>query len=146
VAFRGTFEHTLDAKNRLTIPAKFRAALAEGVVLSMRVDGKRCVAIWRPADYERYTDEMLAGFRRGSPKAENLKRILFGKSYDTELDGAGRVMVPNFLLDHAGLAKDAVITSAGDCLEVWDRAAWSDYDETLFAEVSEITAQLDDPA
>ncbi len=50
--FRGTFDHTLDAKNRLTVPARYRAALAEGVVLAMPVDLKPCVGVWRPQDYD----------------------------------------------------------------------------------------------
>ena len=53
VPFRGTFDHTLDAKNRLTVPARYRAALAEGVVLAMPVDLKPCVGVWRPEEYER---------------------------------------------------------------------------------------------
>ena len=56
VPFRGTFDHTLDAKNRLTVPARYRAALAEGVVLAMPVDLKPCVGVWHPEEYERYSE------------------------------------------------------------------------------------------
>ena len=52
VPFRGTFDHTLDAKNRLTMPARYRAALAEGVVLAMPVDQQPCVGVWRPQQYD----------------------------------------------------------------------------------------------
>src|ERR1700716_2533419 len=59
LAFRGTFDYTLDAKNRLTVPAKFRAALSGGVVLSKGVE--RCVAIWTPSAYEQQTAAALQG-------------------------------------------------------------------------------------
>ena len=55
VPFRGTFDHTLDAKNRLTVPARYRAALSDGVVLAMPVDLKPCVGVWRPQEYDSYT-------------------------------------------------------------------------------------------
>src|SRR5713226_8013656 len=60
VPFRGTFDHTLDAKNRLTVPARYRAALSEGVVLAMPVDLEPCVGVWRPEEYERYTRRALS--------------------------------------------------------------------------------------
>src|SRR6476659_9643811 len=60
VLFRGTFDHTLDAKNRLTVPARYRAALADGVVLAEPVDQRPCVGVWRPDDYADYTSEALA--------------------------------------------------------------------------------------
>jgi len=59
MAFRGTFDHTLDAKNRLTIPAKFRASLAEGVVLSKGIE--RCVQVWTPKAYDAYVAAALDG-------------------------------------------------------------------------------------
>src|ERR1700751_3808976 len=60
VPFRGTYDHTLDVKNRLTVPARYRAALAEGVVLAMPVDLKPCVGVWRPEEYAAYTSRALA--------------------------------------------------------------------------------------
>ena len=63
-----------------------------------------------------------------------------------ELDAAGRVMVPGFLIEHAGLGKDVVVTGAGTRLEVWDRAAWAEYNAALSSDVSDITAALGHPA
>jgi MraZ protein len=141
VAFRGTFEYTLDAKNRLTVPAKFRAALADGVVLAKGVD--RCMAIWTPDAYEVEVARVLEGFRPGSAQGRELARFFAANAIDTELDSAGRVMVPAFLLEHAGLGKEVVVTGAGECLEVWDRAAWRDYNASLSQRISDITASLD---
>jgi MraZ protein len=146
VAFRGTFEYTLDAKNRLTIPAKFRASFADGVVLGMLTDNQRCIGVWRAADYDTYSGQTLDQYRPGSPQRLKLERFFFGSSHDTELDAAGRVMVPPFLLEHAGVDKDTVVVGVGDRLEVWDRSAWGRVNTTLANEVGEITSQLDNVA
>jgi MraZ protein len=140
VAFRGTFDYSLDAKNRLTVPAKFRASLADGLVLAKGIE--RCVAFWTPADYEAYTAAALTGMHPLSPDAEKLNRYFSANSLDAELDSAGRVMVPGFLLEHAGLTKEVVVTGAGNRLEVWDRQAWSDYNAALSDDVASITAAL----
>jgi MraZ protein len=144
VAFRGTFEYTLDAKNRLTVPAKFRAALADGVVLAKGVE--RCVAIWTPGAYETQTARVLEGRNPMSPQARELARFFAANAIDTELDSAGRVGVPAFLLEHGGLRKEVVVTGAGECLEVWDRGAWRDYNSSLSDRITDITASLDTSA
>ena len=139
-SFRGTFDYTLDAKNRLTVPARFRAVLADGVVMAKSTEP--CVQLWVPDDYDRFTASALATLNPASPDARKLRRFFSANSHDTELDSAGRVMFPSFLLDHASLKKDVVVTGAGDCLEVWDRGEWSGYNDALAAEADEITARL----
>ena len=140
MVFRGTFDYSLDAKNRLTVPARFRAALGGGVVLAKGLE--RCVALWTPTGYETYTERALAGFHPLSKEAQRLNRFFAANSLDTELDGAGRVMVPAFLLRHAGLQKDVVVTGSGDALEIWDRATWAEYNAALASHIDEITASL----
>ena len=63
-------------------------------------------------------------------------------SHDTELDSAGRVGFPPFLLEHAGLKKDVVVTGSRNRLEVWDRGAWADYNDALIADVKDIRSRL----
>jgi MraZ protein len=143
VAFRGTYDHTLDAKNRLTVPARYRATLAEGVVMAMPVDLEPCVGVWRPQEYERYTERALAQLPPLSPRLAELERFFYGSSQDAELDAAGRIMLPSFLLEHAGLTKDVVVVGAGDRLELWDRDRWNEHRPTLLGGVAEITARVD---
>ena len=140
MTFRGTFDYSLDAKNRLTVPARFRAALSEGVVLAKGLE--HCVALWTPKGYDEYTQSSLAGFHPLSPDAQKLKRFFAANSLDTDLDAAGRVMIPPFLVEHAGLSKEVVVTGAGDALEIWDRKTWADYNDVLASDVHEITASL----
>ena len=123
--FRGTFEHALDAKHRLTVPAKFRAALAGGVVLAASPEttaaAPRSIAIWTPDGVRGLHARRAGGLSPISPEARDLKRFFFNYSHDTELDSANRVMIPPMLMEYAGLDKDVVVTGSGECLEVFDR-------------------------
>ncbi len=144
--FRGTFEHTLDAKHRLTIPAKFRAALAGSVVLAASFeterDTPRSIGIWTPEDYESYTRAALEGLRPLAPEARDLKRFFFNFSHDTEVDSAHRVMIPQHLSEYAGLDRDVVVTGAGESLEVFDRAQYNGYRPQILSRVTDIAASL----
>lgn len=145
MAFHGTFEHTLDAKNRLTVPSKFRAALSSKVFLVKGVD--KCISVYPEETYTSLTQAALAGLNPFSPQARELKRMFFGNAIDIELDSAGRIMLPPKYLEHAGIAgRDVVITGAGDSLELWDRAEWTTYDASLTERASDLTASLVNPA
>ncbi len=148
MSFRGTFDHTLDAKHRLTIPARFRGALASGVVLAaaheVEAGAPRTVSVWATEAYERYTSSTLAGLNPASPTARELKRFFFNASYDTELDGANRVMIPPQLMGYAGLDKEVVVTGSGDCLEVWDRRRYAENFEQVMTRMPDLTASLGD--
>ena len=150
IAFRGQFEHTLDDKHRLTIPAKFRAALAGGVVLAATQEtapgSPRSIAIWPPEAYERYTGAALQGKSPLSPEARDMKRFFYGYSHDTELDSANRVMIPPKLMTYAGLDREVLVTGSGECLEVFDRSAYDAYSDDVLARVSDIAASLGDTA
>ncbi len=146
--FRGTFEHALDAKHRLTIPSKFRAALASGVVLAASPEtietAPRSLSIWTPGAYDAYTAAALAGLNPLSPRARDLKRFFFNFSHDTELDSANRVMIPPTLMDYAGLGKEVVVVGSGECLEVFDRARYDGYSADVLIRAPDIAASLGD--
>jgi len=120
--FSGTHEHTLDAKNRLTVPAKFRGQLADGVTVAMGLDP--CATIWVTSEYEAFVAKALDQVNPMSEKARKLERFLGGGSDTTALDAAGRVMVPPNILRYAGLTKEVVVVGTRLCLEVWNHERW----------------------
>jgi MraZ protein len=142
VPFRGAYDHTLDAKNRLTVPARYRATLAEGVVMAMPLDLEPCVGLWRPEDYASYTERALAQLPTLSPRRSELQRFFFGSSQDAELDAAGRIMLPGFLTEHANLSREVVVVGAGDRLELWDRKGWREHRPVLLSGVADVTAKV----
>ena len=139
-SFRGTFDYTLDAKNRLTVPAKFRAALAEGVVMAKGTEP--CVALWVPSDYDEFTESILGTFHPFSEEREKLERFYASNSYETDIDSAGRVGFPPFLLQHGSLNKEVVVAGARNRIEVWDRERWAQKNDELVADVREIRSRV----
>ena len=138
LAFRGYYDNTLDAKNRLTIPAKLRKALADGVVVALQRDAPECVAVWCPDDYDAYVEGLLEGIERLSADYGNIERFSNAYSQELELDAAGRVMVPSKLLEKAGLGKEVAVIGAGNRLEIWDREAWARVSDQIVSTVKEI--------
>ncbi len=139
-SFRGTFDYSLDAKNRLTVPAKFRAALAEGVVMVKGTEP--CVALWVPDSYDAFTESILSKYDPFAEEREKLERFYASNSHDVELDSAGRVGFPSFLLQHADLKKEVVVTGARNKIEVWDRDKWASMNDQLVNDVREIRARV----
>jgi MraZ protein len=140
LAFRGHFEYSLDAKNRLTIPAKFRPALSGGVVLAKSLDP--CVSIWPPDAWEEFAERAIRSRDPFSPEARKLQRYFHAGSFDAQLDSAGRIMIPPPLLRHAGLRKEVVVVGNLGEIEVWDREAWRAYESDADATASESAQRL----
>ena len=120
----GEFEHTLDDKNRLTLPAKFRQALSGGVVMSRGFDG--CLFVFAREDWDGFVAARLEGLNPLSREARQMSRYMFSGAAEAELDKQGRVMVPPALLQHAGLGREVVVAGIRDHVEIWDRAAWKE--------------------
>ena len=144
MAFRGHFEHSLDAKNRLSIPARFRAAFSGGVVLAK--DPEPCVAVWTPDSHESIIERALGGLNPMGSEYRKLSRFYQGNSFEVELDASGRVTLPPPLMGYAEIGKDVVVVGVGDHLEVWSAERWSGQQEGLDAEIQEVTERLGHPS
>ena len=122
--FIGQYDHSIDDKSRLTLPARFRDALAGGVVLSKGLDGSVDVypqETWKVKVVDRIgeLDELL-------PDTRLLQRHFFGGASEDTPDKQGRVLLPAPLLRYGKLAKDVTVVGSNDHLEIWDRAAWAE--------------------
>jgi MraZ protein len=135
--FFGEYEHTVDDKNRLTLPARFRDAFAGGVVLTRGLD--QCLDAYPRADWDALVEARLAPLDPFSKEARDLKRFFFSAAADAELDKQGRVLVPPALARHAQLGREVVVAGVHDHLEIWDRAAWN-------ATVTKVEGSADDVA
>jgi len=145
LAFHGTFDHTLDAKNRLTVPSKFRSALAGKVFLVKGAD--RCLSVYPEETYGAMTTAALSGLNPLSAQARELSRFFYANAMEVELDGAGRIMLPARFMEHAAITgREVVVAGAGACLELWDRSAWETYDADLAQRAPDLTASLGHPA
>jgi MraZ protein len=118
----GAYDHTIDDKNRLTLPAKFREAFEDGVVVTRGLDG--CLYAYRRPDWDRLVESRLAAMDPLSPEGRRIQRFFFSGAAEADLDKQGRVMIPAQLIEHAELGKEVVVAGVHDRLEIWDRAAW----------------------
>ncbi len=136
----GEFEHTLDDKNRLTMPARFRQAFADGIVLTRGMDG--CLFGYALDDWERFVGDRLGRLDPLSKEARQMSRFMFSGAAEAELDKQGRVMVPAALLSHAKLAREVVVAGVRDHVEIWDRAAWRTQLEEVEGSVESVAERL----
>ena len=122
--FTGEYRHTVDDKGRLAIPAKFRAQLEAGAVLSRWIDG--CLAIHDQAGWEALSTR-VAALPLTDAAARLFQRQIFAGAFDAELDRQGRVLIPAYLRDEVGLDGDAIVAGIRDHAEIWAPARWADY-------------------
>ena len=129
--FGGVYQHKMDAKKRLFIPAKYRSALSDGFVVCKAPD--RCLYIYAKEDWEPVAKQMLD--QPGSKEFRRLKREFFKNTDVVEMDSQGRFTVKKELLDLAGLKQDCILIGAGNKIEVWDAEYYmQDLEETKTAD------------
>lgn len=118
----GEYEHTIDDKNRLTLPARFRDTLSGGVVVTRGMDG--CLYAYPREEWQERFQSRVAGLDPLSSEGRKLQRHFFSGAAEAELDKQGRIMIPGALLRYAGLEREVVVAGIHDHLEIWDRESW----------------------
>lgn len=123
MAFRGRYEHTVDDRGRVAMPARYRREFDDGAVLTLSPEG--CVEVYTIKSFDEMSEHVIA-----EPpthlKGRRLRRAFFGLSWDAELDGQGRILIPQQLRDDAGLEGPVVIHARRECLEVWNRERYTE--------------------
>lgn len=131
--FLGEHQHTLDGKNRVILPSRFRERLSTGVVLAPTQE--RAIDIFPVATFEARVAE-LRQVQTTDARARQYLRVFLAGAHPETPDSQGRITVPERLRDYAGLDRDLTITGSLDTVQIWDRAAWETYRdaaEDLFA-------------
>lgn len=140
MTFRGLNEHSLDSKDRITVPAQYRAALAEGIVLIQGIEP--CVEAWPARAAEEMERATLSALNPMSRDARRIQRRFFAHSESADLDSAGRVRLSRQLIDHAGLEGRCVVSGMGSRLEIWSPEQWFAEDEENEQRTPELTESL----
>jgi len=134
----GEFEHTIDDKNRLTLPAKFRQALSGGLVITRGMDG--CLYCYPQADWERLVESRLAGLDPFSREGRMMNRFFFAGASEAEPDKQGRVALPPTLAKDLG--REVVVAGVNDHLEIWNREAWRDHVKVMEGSAEDVAERL----
>jgi len=140
MTFRGLHEHSLDSKDRITVPASYRAPLAEGIVLMKGVEP--CVEVWPVKAAESMEREKLSTLNTMNRDARRIQRRFFAHSESSELDSAGRIRLSGQLIEHAGLEGRCMITGMGERLEIWAPDEWLAEDEENEKRTPDLTESL----
>ncbi len=139
--FLGRFSHNLDSKGRVAVPARFREALAEGVVLTRGID--RCLALYPMATW-RPLAERVSALSLSDPNARHFRRMVFAEAVDLELDSQGRILVPPELRRYAGLEREVIVVGVNTSIEIWSPAQWQAVNEVMERDSEEIAHALAD--
>jgi MraZ protein len=139
--FLGTYEHSLDAKGRVILPAKFREQLETGAYLAKSLDG--CLALYDAEEFERVAQEMQEKARRGALERNAVRSFAAGAAEATP-DKQGRITIPAPLRTFAGLEREVVVTGVLSRIEIWDALRWREIDQQAERTLAGATPNLDD--
>lgn len=122
--FLGEYTHTLDAKGRLTIPAKYRNALAPGMVVT-RNPMERCLLLFPQSEWERLADKVSA-LPLTDPRSAAFRRAFFSAAEDLQPDGQGRILLSQRLREYANIENEVVVAGMNKFIELWNPALWEE--------------------
>ena len=139
--FFGEYEHSLDAKGRVILPAKFRERLEGGGFITKVLDG--CLAVYTADEFERVASDRQEKARRGQME-RNVVRAFAASTSPIDPDRQGRIAIPANLRDFAGLVEKVSINGAINRIEIWDAARWADISRQGEQSLADARAGLDD--
>lgn len=141
--FRGRYEHSIDAKGRTSLPARYRDHLASlgerRIILTSALDP--CLVAYTMPEWTAF-EEKLAKLPQFDRAVQKLKRIYVSGAIECEVDDSGRILVPPTLREHASLSKDVLWAGSGKYAELWDKATWKQHFETTEEERNSISERL----
>ena len=139
--FMGEYNHSIDAKGRMIVPAKFREQLGNEFVVTKGLDG--CLFVYSNEEWHRI-EENLRDKPLTSREARKFMRFFFAGAATCEVDKQGRILLPTVLREYAGLTKDVVLVGVLSRVEIWDKDRWAEntYDEDEMDEIAEHMADL----
>lgn len=135
----GEYKHTLDEKNRMSLPAKFRSELGKKVVLAPGLD--KSIFMFTIKEWEKIAARLA---ENSMLQADNrsFNRFMFGGAVEVELDSAGRILVPDFLKDRADIKKNVAVIGVQNRVELWDEKGWEKYKKLVEGEADQLAEKL----
>jgi MraZ protein len=137
--FLGEFEHTIDDKGRVAVPARFREEISEGLVLTRGFE--RCLQVFPKAVWQSLA-ERISALSLGNEEARNLRRLLFSGAAEVDFDRQGRILIPHNLREYASLREQVVIAGLNTHFELWSHERWNDVLNTLDNSAGSIAEHL----
>ncbi len=137
----GEYKHTIDEKNRVSLPAKFRKELGKKIVLTRGLDN--CLFIYTEKEWGKIA-EKIAALSMGQADTRGFNRFMLAGAIETEVDSIGRILLPDFLKIFAHVSEKVVITGVHNRVEVWDEKIWGEYKEKIEKQADTLAERLGD--
>jgi len=139
--FIGEYQHAVDAKGRVAVPAKFRKALTKGAVVTKGLDD--CLFLYPKTEWEVLAPK-LAALPISKAGTRAFSRLMLAGAMEVEIDRQGRMLIPEYLRGYANLTKKIVFTGLYNRLELWDVKKWETYKRGTEAKSTDIAEALDE--
>lgn len=120
----GEYVHSIDLKKRVSLPSKFRKELGETVIVTRGLD--HCLFVFPLSSWQKLVGK-FSELSIGSAETRGFNRFMLSGASEVEVDSAGRILVPDFLKDFAGLKSKVVVAGVNDRVEIWDEKRWVAY-------------------
>lgn len=137
----GEYLHTLDSKKRLSLPAKFRKEVGKKVVITRGLDA--CLFLFPQKSWDKIADK-LSSLPFGQADTRGMSRFILAGAVDTEVDNAGRILVPDYLKDFADLKSRVVLAGVSDRIEIWNEKTWEEYKHRIEKGADQMAEKLGD--
>ncbi len=138
--FIGEYQHNLDEKGRLAVPAKFRAKLTKGAVVTKGLDN--CLFVYTAGEWQKLATK-LAALPISKANTRAFSRLMLAGAMDVQLDKQGRIVLPEYLRKYAGLKKKSIIAGLYNRLEIWDEDNWNKYKQGTEKQSGDIAEALE---
>lgn len=135
----GEYEHTLDEKKRVSLPKQFRSALGKKIVMTRGLDN--CLVVFNPKAWEAMS-RRLQNLSFVNPDTRAFSRFMLSGAAETEVDPAGRILVPDHQKEYAGLKREVIFAGISDRVEIWDKARWSAYKSRIEKDAERMAQKL----
>jgi len=137
--FIGEFSHNLDDKGRIAVPKKFRSDLSRGAVVTRGLDS--CLFLYTKKEWAKLA-EKLAGLPFAQANTRAFSRLMLAGAMDVEVDAQGRIILPEYLRQYAGITKEVTVAGLYNRLELWDSKKWNEYKSKTETESNQIAEQM----
>lgn len=137
--FLGRFEHSVDTKGRVAVPARFRDKLSGELIITRGND--RCLYLFTQDSWEPLAEKLNA-LPTGDQDARNMRRAIFSAAEPVELDKQGRIIIPDHLRHYSGIDGNVAIIGVGNYIEIWNQETWQTLDSNIEQNVDVISSHL----
>lgn len=135
----GEYIHSVDQKNRVSLPVKFRREIGKRVVITRGLD--HCLFLYSLAEWRKISAK-LSGLGMGPVQMRGFSRFMLSGAVEVEVDAIGRILIPDFLKTFAGIKENIVFTGVGGRIELWDEKTWGAYKEHIEKEGESLAEKL----